>query len=200
MNSMAALASKRRAPPKPLASPRRTIASSDSAFGASRRIAGQAEQRQHQLQVGRRPDRKELVGFDEIGRIAARVLRQTAATTTPGTPATAARRRRPARRSEMRCGAPNAAPARTSGASSAGCPGTSAGRAAARRAGSAAPARSCLRARRRPSTFQPARRIRAASTKSCDRISPDSDPSPSIGARAQCFMKGSMRRIALWPQ
>lgn len=47
---------------------------------------------------------------------------------------------------------------------------------------------------------QPARRISAASTKSCDRIDPAKLPSPGSGAGAQCSMNGFTRIMALWPQ
>jgi len=36
--------------------------------------AGEAEQRQHQPEVGGRPDRKELVGLEEVRRLPARML------------------------------------------------------------------------------------------------------------------------------
>ena len=49
-------------------------------------------------------------------------------------------------------------------------------------------------------TFQPARRISAASTKSCDMISPAKPPRPGRRARPQCCMNGATRMIALCPR
>jgi hypothetical protein len=41
-------------------------------LGREQQHRGQPEQREHQLQVGRRPDREELVRLEEVGRIDAR--------------------------------------------------------------------------------------------------------------------------------
>ena len=170
--------------------------------GAWARAAGPRRGRtaSHRGGVGSRPDREQLVRLDEVlGRYGVRRYARTGASKRQETRARAATRRRRAAGQED--GAMDRVQARL-------------GHAARVLQVAVAPAAVALQlveqVRRHllvaavdlvgDPDLPAARRIRAASTKSCDMISPESGPAPGQRPERAWQDERRMRRIALWPQ
>ena len=201
-NSIAAPSQSRSTPPNCRACPRLPAQRDDQhreQLGREQQHRGHAEQRQHQLQVRGRPDREQLIRLDEVLRHVVRLAREQQRRDE--------QERQPQRRRRIcqHAGQEHRAVHRVQ-------IGLEHQARVLQVDMTPAPVTLDLgeQVRRQllvtavevvgDQTFQPARRISAASTKSCDITLPDSEVRPGSGASAQCAMNGATRRIALWPQ